>query len=378
MKELDTYFKEKTENLSFIEIKPETYVDINGYKVYSDTPLPLIIDELIIEIKEKNAQDEVKMSSIINGMIYTIGVDPEFKHCEKYKSILYKYDEKIEEYILYNGLKKINEGSFEDGMIWLRSLRIINDRNTMGIYNYGLALEEKAKRLFASNNESLGTLFLRKATESFEKVINIESKFSPSYYKLGYHYKNSKQFKKSQLMWEKYIQLGNDEELLQEVREGIEAIKDDVTYEEGYLLILNGNAEEGLEKLLPLKEKYVGWWNLLFMIGLGYRQLERFEEAKAEFINVLDIVPEQADALNELGLCLVYLGDVTQAIDMFSKAIEIKPNDYEIICNRGMTYLQSLDISSAEKDILRAYAINSEDEITIACKNELDRIKNMG
>lgn len=378
MKELDNYFKEKTENLSFIEIKPETYVDIKGYKVYSDTPLPLIIDELITEIKEKKAQDEVKVSAIINGMVYTVGVDPEFKHCEEYKRILYKYDEKIEEYILYSGLKKINEGLFEDGIIWLRALTIINDRHVMGIYNYGLALEEKAKRLFESDNKKLGNVFLSKSTECFEKVIDIDSNFGQSYYKLGYHYKNSKQFKKCQLMWEKYIQLGNDDELLQEVREGLEAVDDDVIYEEGYLQIINGNAEKGLEKLLPLKEKYVGWWNLLFMIGLGYRQLERFEEAKAEFISVLDIAPKQVDALNELGLCQVYLGDTTEAIETFSRAIELKPNDYEIICNRGMTYLQLLDISNAEKDILRAYAINSEDEITIACKNELDRKKNMG
>ena len=377
MKELDNYFKKKTENLSFIEIKPETYVDINGYKIHSDTPLPLIIDELINEIKERKAQDEVKVSSIINGMIYTIGVDPEFKHCEEYKLILYKYDDKIEEYILYNGLKKINDGLFEDGMVWLRALTIINDIHTMGIFNYGLALEEKAKRLLESNNEKLGNVFLRKSTELFEKVINIDNNFSQAYYKLGYHYKNSKQFKKSQLMWEKYIQLGDDDELLQEVRGVLDAIADDVNYEEGYLHILNGDAEKGLEKLLPLKEKYVGWWNLLFMIGLGYRQLERFEEAKAEFISVLEIVPNQVDALNELGICQVYLGEATEAIETFSRAIELKPNDYEIICNRGMTYLQLLDIKNAEKDILKAYTINSEDEITIACKNELDRIKNM-
>lgn len=378
MKDLDNYFKEKTENLSFIEVKPKAYVDINGYKVCSQTPLPLIIDELIEEIKEKKAQEEVKVSAIINGMIYTIGVDPKFKHCEEYKNILYKYDVKIEEYILYNGLKKINEGLFEDGMIWLRSLTLINDRHLMGLYNYGLALEEKAKRLFVLDKKELGSAFLNKSTECFEKVIDIDDRFSQSYYKLGYHYKNSKQFKKCQLMWKKYIQLGNDDELLQEVREGLESVNDDVIYEEGYLQILNGNAEKGLEKLLPLKEKYIDWWNLLFMIGLGYRQLERFEEAKEEFINVLDIVPNQVDALNELGLCQVYLGDTTEAIETFSKAIELKPNDYEIICNRGMTYLQLMDISNAEKDILRAYAINSEDEITNACKNQLERIKNMG
>jgi len=377
MKGIGQYFKQKTENLSFIEIKPDTYVDVNGYKISSDIPLPLIIDELIKEIKDKNAQDNVKVSSMINGMIYTIGVDPEFKYCGEYKNILYKYDQKIEEYILYSGLKKINEGSFEDGMIWLRALTNLNCNNVMGMFNYGLALEEKARKLYSLNNKEMGDLFFQESTRTFEEIINLDNTFSNVYYKLGFHYKNNKQYKKCQLMWEKYIQLGGEDELLQEVRENLEAIKDDVIYEEGYIQILNGNPEEGLEKLLPLKERYVGWWNLSFMIGLGYRQLGRYSEAKEEFIEVIDIVPKQVDALNELGLCQVYLGEFKEAIDTFSEAIKLKPNDYEIICNRGMTYLQISDIENAEKDILKAYKINSEDEITKSCKNELDRIKNM-
>ncbi len=377
MKGLNEYFTRKTENVSFIEIKPDSFVYISNYKIGSDTPLPLIIDELISEIKEGTAKDEVKVSSIINGMIYIIGADLKFKFCEQYKEILYNYDEKIEEYILYIGLKKINENSFEDGLVWLRALYHINSNNLMGKYNYALALEEKARRLFSINDKKMGNIFLNSSTNIFEEIVNDDSNFDLAYYKLGYHYKNSQQYVKGSLMWEKYLQLGKDNEMLDEVRENLEAIQDDIIYEKGYNEILSGNPRAGLERLLPLKEKYVDWWNLFFMIGLGYRQIGMHEEAIAEFETVLDFVPEQVDALNELGLCLAYLGNYDEAISKFAKAIELRPKDHEIRCNRGMAYLQIGDIHNAEKDINTANKMCSTDEITILCKKELEKVKDM-
>lgn len=376
MKDLQDYFLDKAENISFIEIKPDSMVYIKDYKIGHEVPLPLIVDELINEIKKGTAKDEVKVSSIINGMIYIIGADPEFKFTQQYKEILYHYDEKIEEYILYMGLKKINENVFEDGIVWLRALYNINDKNLMGKYNYALALEEKSRRLFTIKN-NMGSVFLNSSTNVFEEIINEDPSFDLAYYKLGYHYKNSQQYLKSSLMWEKYIQLGKDTEMLEEIRENLESMQDDIIYEEGYNLVLSGDPKAGLEKLLPLKEKYVDWWNLFFMIGLGYRQLGMYHEAINEFETVLDFAPNQVDALNELGLCQAFLGNFNEAISTFTKAIELKPKDYEIRCNRGMTYLQINDIKNAEKDINAAYEQCNTDEITISCKQELEKVKSM-
>jgi len=130
MNEINEYFKKKTENLSFIEIKPNSYVEINSYKIGEDTPLPLITEELIKEIKDRKAQEEIKISSIINGIIYTIGVDPDFKYAKKYIETLYNYDKNIEQYILFKGLKLIDEGAFEDGMVYFRALVNINDKKS--------------------------------------------------------------------------------------------------------------------------------------------------------------------------------------------------------------------------------------------------------
>lgn len=373
MDRLGDYFKQKTKNISFIEIKPDTYIDVNGYKVTEEIPLPIVIDDLIKEVKTNKTAEEIKFASFINGIIYTLGVDPEFKYFEDYKEILYKYDEKIEEYIMYMSLNNVNQDNLEIAMIYLRALYFINNDNVTGKYNYSLIVAEKAKQEFESNNLKLGKDFLDASTRLLEETVNDDPNFHLAYYKLGYHYKSRKEYKKSQLTWEKFLTFGKEDELMNEVRECLDTMKDDVIYEEGYTLVLEGYAEEGLEKLLSIEKNYENWWNLLFVIGLGYRQLGEFDRAKEYFTEVLKIEADQVDALNELGLCSVYLGQVDEALAYFTRAIELSPQDVEIMCNRGMTYLQTNDMENAKRDIMKAYEINPEDEITISCVNELER-----
>ena len=373
MARLDDYFRQKTKNISFIEIKPGTFIDVNGFKVTEETPLPIVVDDLIEEVKENSDGEEIKFTSFINGMIYTLGVDPEFKFFEDYKKILYQYDEKIEDYILYKSLKNISEDNLELGMISLRALYFINDKNLFGKYNYALVLAERAKVSFELKDKDLGREFLDSSTEILEEVLDDDPNYALALYKLGYHYKSRSEFKKAQITWEKFLRTDEQQELLEEVRECLVSMSDDVIYEEGYSLVLEGYAAEGLEKLLSIEEKYDKWWNLYFMIGLAYRQLGKYKEAKGYFEKVLEIEQDQVDALNELGLTLVYLGDEQGGISNFSKALEHSPGDYEIMCNRGMTYLQINDLKRAEEDITKAYDLNPNDEITMTCMAELDK-----
>ncbi|KPU26627.1 hypothetical protein TR13x_09035 [Caloranaerobacter sp. TR13] len=377
MKEIEKFFKEKTENLTFIELKSGTKTKFNRFKLESNVPLPILVDELITEIKERRAQDEIKISSIIRGMIYTIGVDSSFPYIDKYKDILYSFDEKIEDFILYNGVKFIKEGSIDDGLIYLKALITLNKESVDGLYNYGVALEEKAKKYLELRDEKKANVFINESTRQFENILEIDDTYSLAFYKLGYHYGLNKQFIKCKIMWEKFLTISENEELKEEIKLSLLEIQDDIIYEEGYNEIFTGNPVKGLEKLLPLKEKYSDWWNLLFIIGLGYRQIGDFVKAKEEFENVLSIVPGQVDTLNELGLCLANLGQYEEAIEKFTEAYQKRPKDYEILCNRGMTYLQMGILDKAKEDIQKAYDVNPLDEITIACMKEIERVEEM-
>ena len=63
------------------------------------------------------------------------------------------------------------------------------------------------------------------------------------------------------------------------------------------------------------------------------------------------------------------------AIEYFEKAAKIKKEDPEILCNLGMAYLNNGDLDDAIYYIERAYELDPQDEITIACLRELDKYR---
>lgn len=373
-KTVTEYFVSKRDEISFIELKPESNININGFKLDPKIPLPLVVNDLINEIKENRAQEEIKLSAIIKGIIYIIGIDPDFKHNEEYKKILYEAIENAENHIRYEGFKSINENSIDEGLVYFKALYALNESNSDTIFDYAVALEKKAENFYSSDKRKSGKVFLKKSTELLEELLSSDKAYSPAYYKLGYHYLNEKQFIKAKYTWEKFIETTKDNDISREIKEKLEDIKDNVKYEEGYNEIFRGNPNEGLLKLSELEEKYETWWNLIFLIGLCYRQLGSFNEAKKRFERVLEIKSDQSETLNELGLCLVNLGDFDEAITRFTEALNTdNNNDYEILCNRGMTYLQLGRVGEAKIDIYKAIEISPEDEITKACKKEIDK-----
>ena len=152
------------------------------------------------------------------------------------------------------------------------------------------------------NNAFNECIFIR-STLKTRKIIDIDEVFSLAYYHLGYHYYNQGQYIKAKVIWEEAMKLGIEEELVAEIQDNIGKMDFKVQYEEGYSLVFQGRNEEGLEKLLPFEDEHSDWWNLLFMIGLAYKNMNEIEEAKKYFEKILIIKPHQVDALVELGLC---------------------------------------------------------------------------
>ena len=211
-------------------------------------------------------------------------------------------------------------------------------------------------------------------SKKLEKIINMDENFALAYYHLGYHYYNQSQYIKAKVIWEEAMKLGLDEDIIAEIQENIGKMDYRVQYEEGYTLVFQGKFEEGLDKLLPLEEEYGDWWNLLFIIGIAYKNMGEMDKAILYFEKILIIKPKQVDTLVELALCEASSFNMDRAVELLEQAAKIK-EDPEILCNLGMAYLNTGSIDDAIYYIERAYELNPEDEITISCMRELDNYR---
>lgn len=376
---IEKYLLKKAEELAFITIKHDGEFQVEGYKMPSEgLNVPIKNDVLVKGIKEKTAQDNINAMSIADGMIFIIGIDSNFKYNEEYKKFLDAFKIKVnldlKSYMGYMSKKYFDIGELTDSLIYLKSMITMYPNDIEGLYHYSIVCQEIAKQEQKSMDSESMNSYLLEALSKLEMIIQIDESFSLAYYHLGYHYYNQGQYIKAKVIWEEAIKLGIEEDLVREIQDNIGKMDFKVQYEEGYSLVFQGRNEEGLEKLLPLEDEHSDWWNLLFMIGLAYKNMNEIEEAKKYFEKILIIKPNQVDALVELGLCEAGSFNMDKAIEHFETAAKIK-EDPEILCNLGMAYLNNNELDDAIYYIERAYELDPQDEVTVACLRELDKYR---
>ncbi|NLC03088.1 MAG: tetratricopeptide repeat protein [Tissierellia bacterium] len=362
MDKINSYFNKLAKKLTFIELQKNSQVDIKGYLVSSDIPLPIIMESLLKEIKEGNIQEEINLANVVEGIIYLLGTDTEFPYINEYKAILKAYNEKINDYILYRGLKYFDEMDYDSSAIYYRALLTLDDRDVNGLFNYALALEQIANRFLKEEKSQEATDFLMKSTNNLESILDIDENYSLAYYKLGFHYKFFQQFLKAKLIWKKFLVLDKDEIRLQEIREEIEIIDDDVFFETGLTYLTYNDFGKALDSFLKLVPKYEKHWNINYFIGLSYKGIEEFNLAIEYFRKAIALNKEEADVYNELGIVYFNLEDIVKAIAVFSEGIENCKEDYKLYFNRGLGYVQLGQYEIALKDIEKANILNPEDE----------------
>ena len=374
---IDKYLLKKTEELAFITVKKEGEFHFDGYEIPKEgLNVPIKNEVLVKGIKEKTAQDGLNSISIADAMIYIIGIDPEFRYNDEYKKFLTALEKKVNfnvrSYAGYMSRKYFELGETTDSLIYIKALVTLYPDDIEGLYNYAIVCQEVATSYQKDGDAKGMNAFLLEAGEKLEKIINMDENFALAYYHLGYHYYNQSQYIKAKVIWEEAIKHGLDEDIIAEIQENIGKMDYKVQYEEGYSLVFQGKFEEGLDKLLPLEEQYGDWWNLLFIIGIAYKNMGEMDRAIHYFDKILIIKPNQVDTLVELALCEASSFNMERAVELLEQAAKIK-EDPEILCNLGMAYLNNGDLDDAVYYIERAYELDPQDEITIACLRELDK-----
>ncbi|MGL5713637.1 MAG: tetratricopeptide repeat protein [Paraclostridium sp.] len=370
----------KAEELAFLRIKNGAEFNLKGYEFPSEgLDVPIKNDVLVKGIKDNTAQTGLSSMSIADAMMYIIGIDSKFKYNDEYKKFLNAIESNLEvdlkAYMGYMSRKYFEVGEYTDAFIYLKASVTLYPNNIDSLYHLAIVGQELAKQYQKDSEEDAMGTFLLDAIDALQQVIDIDENFALAYYHLGYHYYNQSQYIKSKVTWQEAMKLGIEDELSAEIQEIIGKMDFKVQYEEGYNLIFQGKNEEGLEKLLPLADDHGDWWNLLFMIGLAYRNMNDIGQAQKYFEKILIIKPNQVDALVELGLCEASNYNMKGAIEYFERAAKLKKEDSEILCNLGMAYLNDGDLDNAIYYVERAYELNPQDEITVACLRELDKYR---
>ncbi|MGH6875467.1 MAG: tetratricopeptide repeat protein [Aestuariivirgaceae bacterium] len=98
--------------------------------------------------------------------------------------------------------------------------------------------------------------------------------------------------------------------------------------------------------------------------GIAYERSQQWDKAEVDFRKSLALLPDQANVLNYLGYSMVDKRvNLTEALQMIRKAVELKPNDGYIVDSLGWAHYQLREYEEAVKHLERAVELRPEDPI---------------
>jgi Flp pilus assembly protein TadD len=115
---------------------------------------------------------------------------------------------------------------------------------------------------------------------------------------------------------------------------------DDSVFKEAFDYIRLGEEDKGILKARDFLERHPGVWNGWFVLGWGLRRLERWADAAAAFRKAAELGGTGADIHNELAICQMELGELSEARKSLTIALREEPENIKVMSNMGIVALR--------------------------------------
>jgi tetratricopeptide (TPR) repeat protein len=107
-----------------------------------------------------------------------------------------------------------------------------------------------------------------------------------------------------------------------------------------------------------------GDWTLFYARGIANERSDRWPRAEADFQRALQLSPEQPYVLNYLAYTWVEMGlNLAEARRMLERAVELRPNDGNIVDSLGWALFKLGDIPGAVRWLERAVELESRNSV---------------
>ena len=119
-------------------------------------------------------------------------------------------------------------------------------------------------------------------------------------------------------------------------------------------------------------------WEAHFASGLVARRRGDASAAERSFRRVLELWPEQPDAMHELGVALLMAERTSDALPLLDRAARLRPEDAGYLADAGFAQLRAGNLDAARERLTLANELDADDPITHAYLQELARLETAG
>ena len=355
--DVKTHFKDKLSNLLFLQMNKERVENIFNTRLYVNEAIymPVATEDIVKKVKNNENVDTIPVAFFVEGMIYVLGADDDFKYNDIYEELVLNAPKGIE-FIKGRIASYVKEKKYEDAYIMLKGL--VKLEPTEEIYSKLIMLAEKLR--------SLNKDYTEEELEVIEKAKEIEGYAIPYLYEAEIK-RDKEDFYGALFSINNYIAKGGEE--TPEISEFKSSLKVVNGYDEGKKLVYD-EPKKALEILLPLLDELSDNPEVYYYIAVTYRLLENNHKAIYYLEKSIEIDSSYPEVFNELGINYACVEDFESAIVYLRKVFEAT-RSIEVCTNLIMCYMNIGDYKQAKIYLEIANKIDSEDEIVKELNNIL-------
>lgn len=356
---LQDKLEKKLQNIVFIELKKE--YQLKDLNLTAGTSLPIKLEYLLNELEEENTIDKIEATNIIDSIIYLLGIDKDFIYKKKYLEILLELKLDIKNYVLYKAYENENK-DLVDSYIYLNSYKNIVGVDEDVLFKEGNILESFYNEGLDERTEEENKKLLEEIIQKYNEVLNLNERYDLAYYRLAYINLNLNRFIKSKLYFERFINFTKDEELKEEARSKLEILKNYAAFDSAKAYIARGDFTKAKIEIDKIDDNFQKDMSFYYLLALCEYNLGRLDEAN-ESINKSIEFEANEENINLLAMILLNKEEYNHAIEVYKDGIEKIKNSFVLNYNLGLILLDLNEIEEALEYLERAYEISPNKDL---------------
>lgn len=342
------------------------------FKFDSSIPLPILNEAA------GNGQDseDLTLEMILAGILYVLGYMRDFKHVKYYKKFLLAARPNIREEMTEAAIMQCKNNKFETARDIFLALEGLNTEDGITILNTAIMFDQWSEYLKISGKEEESKTKSEKAGEYYKKAMIFEPAIPDSYFNAGYFFLNRQEYKKAKEAFISYTQFGSDEKKLKIAQDAVNRISTQDLDNNDFLKaldLINENKEsEALELIHDFLASHPKVWNGWFLLGWALRKQKKWEEGAKAFEQALALGGEHADTLNELAICYMELGRLSECRKCLETALKLDYENIKVISNLGFLALKEGNLQEAAGFFRTVLEIAPEDTLALAALENIE------
>ena len=321
--------------------------------------------------------ENLSLETIISGMLRIISAGSEDipdEWIDYYRNFVLSVKPEIYHEFTSAAIVKAKNGEYDMALEINGILEGLFPRSPGILLNKALILEDRAGSLEKNGHSPENEK--NQALAAYELALSVKPVLPDTFFNAGFFFMGLRNFGRAKECFSHYVGLAKEEgdipgdfpkEKIQQAEKIIRDINsqglDNISFQEAYDLINNGQDQEGLIKIREFLEKHPRVRNGWFVLGWALRKLGRFADALESFKKAIELGGTDTDTQNEIAICHIELGDLKAAQRELEQALMEDPESVKIISNLGVLALKRGDKKEAEAFFRTVLSMDGDDPV---------------